>query len=102
MRFDSLSLLSVLQGLYGRLGKAPCAALFVYRPTSFKLACPVTTFAGQLQKAGLVRYSRGSVELLDPAGLEHLACDCRGELQRQRIGLVPLQVGDPTIRLISG
>jgi hypothetical protein len=64
----------------------------------------VNAFATQLQKAGLISYSRGSVELVDPAGLEHLACECRGELRRQRkrIGLEPLPVPDHTIRLVSG
>ena len=64
----------------------------------------VTSFATQLQKAGLIKYSRGSVALVDPEGLEQLACECRRELQdqRQRLGLVPLTVPDHAIRLVSG
>jgi CRP-like cAMP-binding protein len=64
----------------------------------------VNAFATQLQKAGLIKYSRGAVDLVDPAGLEHLACECRGVLQsqRRRIGLEPVTVPDHTIRLVSG
>jgi CRP-like cAMP-binding protein len=63
----------------------------------------VSGFAMQLQKAGLIKYSRGSVKLLDPAGLENVACQCRSELQRQRkrIGLEPRMVPDHTIRLVG-
>lgn len=36
----------------------------------------VTTAAGTLQRAGLIRYSRGKIEILDRAGLEENACEC--------------------------
>lgn len=36
----------------------------------------VTMVAGALQRAGLVEYSRGSVKILDRAGLEAAACHC--------------------------
>ena len=36
----------------------------------------VTIAAGMLQKAGLIRYRRGWIEVLDPAGLEAAACEC--------------------------
>jgi len=36
----------------------------------------VTTAAGALQSAGLIRYSRGKIVILDCAGLERAACDC--------------------------
>jgi CRP-like cAMP-binding protein len=36
----------------------------------------VTIAAGMLQKAGLIRYRRGWIEILDPAGLESAACEC--------------------------
>jgi Mn-dependent DtxR family transcriptional regulator len=64
----------------------------------------VSAFAIQLQKAGLISYARGSVRIIDPAGLEHLACECRKELRRHRarIGLEPLTVTDQGIRLVSG
>jgi CRP-like cAMP-binding protein len=36
----------------------------------------VTETAGSLQRAGLIRYRRGRVEVLDRAGLEAAACGC--------------------------
>ena len=36
----------------------------------------VTVAAGMLQHAGLIRYSRGRVEVLDREGLERAACEC--------------------------
>ena len=36
----------------------------------------VTAAAGTLQRKGLIRYSRGRIHLLDPAGLEKEACEC--------------------------
>ena len=36
----------------------------------------VTIAAGMLQKAGMIRYRRGWIEILDPAGLEAAACEC--------------------------
>jgi CRP-like cAMP-binding protein len=46
----------------------------------------VTAAAGALQDAGLIRYSRGRVTVLDREGLEKAACECygiiRGELER--------------------
>lgn len=36
----------------------------------------VTAAAGALQRKGLIRYSRGRIYLVDPAGLEKEACEC--------------------------
>ena len=36
----------------------------------------VTAAAGTLQRKGLIRYSRGRIHILDPAGLEKEACEC--------------------------
>lgn len=36
----------------------------------------VTVAAGNLQRAGLIRYSRGHIEVLDRAGLEKAVCEC--------------------------
>lgn len=36
----------------------------------------VTMAAGSLQRAGLIRYSRGKIVILDPAKLEDKACEC--------------------------
>jgi len=46
----------------------------------------VTLAAGKLQQAGLIRYSRGTINLLDREGLKSTACECyetvRAEYQR--------------------
>jgi CRP-like cAMP-binding protein len=44
----------------------------------------VTVAAGALQKAGLIRYSRGSVGILDRARLEKKACHCYDVIESQR------------------
>lgn len=44
----------------------------------------ISAVASTLQKAGLVRYSRGRIVLLDPAGLERIACECRSAMRRYR------------------
>ena len=36
----------------------------------------VTEAASHLQAAGLIRYSRGRISVLDRAGLEKAACSC--------------------------
>jgi CRP-like cAMP-binding protein len=48
--------------------------LAVRRPT-------VTLIAQNLQSAGLIRYRRGRITILDRAGLEKLACECVDELR---------------------
>ena len=64
----------------------------------------VTAFASQMQKAGLIRYSRGRVEITDMAGLETRACECRRATQahRARLGLEPLAVPSGGLRLVVG
>jgi CRP-like cAMP-binding protein len=43
----------------------------------------VSAAAGALQQAGLIRYSRGNVTILDRAGLEREACECYGISKRE-------------------
>ena len=38
----------------------------------------VTEAAGNLQRAGLIRYSRGHIDILDRPGLERAVCECYG------------------------
>jgi hypothetical protein len=48
----------------------------------------ITAAAGRLQRAGLINYRRGHIEVLERAGLEARACECyavvRKELNRLR------------------
>ncbi|HZU78078.1 MAG TPA: helix-turn-helix domain-containing protein, partial [Dehalococcoidia bacterium] len=41
----------------------------------------VTLSAGILQAAGLIRYHRGHVTIVDRAGLEAVACECYGVIR---------------------
>jgi CRP-like cAMP-binding protein len=41
----------------------------------------VTAAAGTLQRQGLIRYSRGRIHIVDPAGLEKAACECYGTVR---------------------
>ena len=45
--------------------------LGVHRPA-------VTLAAGALQKAGLSRYSRGQIAILEPDALQEASCECYG------------------------
>jgi CRP-like cAMP-binding protein len=51
----------------------------------------VTLSAGLLQAAGLIRYHRGHVSILDREGLESVACECYGSIKREldRVGVPP-------------
>jgi len=42
----------------------------------------VTVAAGALQDAGLIKYHRGGIRVLDRAGLEAAACECYGVVRR--------------------
>lgn len=50
--------------------------LGVHRPT-------VSLADGILQKAGLISYHRGQMEILDPEGLREGACECYELIQTQ-------------------
>lgn len=43
----------------------------------------VSIVASTLQQAGLIRYSRGRVRVVDRAGLENAACECYGIVTRE-------------------
>jgi CRP-like cAMP-binding protein len=44
----------------------------------------VNPIAGALQRRGLIQYSRGRIDIVDGAGLEQAACDCRRTLTEHR------------------
>jgi CRP-like cAMP-binding protein len=49
----------------------------------------VTEAALKLQKAGLIRYSRGHITVLDRAGLEARTCECYAVVKREYDRLLP-------------
>lgn len=49
----------------------------------------VTVVARTLQASGLIRYSRGVVDILDRSGLEAIACECYGAVRRIYAKLLP-------------
>ena len=43
----------------------------------------ITEIAGQLQQAGIIRYRRGHISVLDRSGLEARACECYGVVKKE-------------------
>jgi CRP-like cAMP-binding protein len=49
----------------------------------------VTESAGKLQNAGLIRYARGRITVLDRPGLEQRSCECYGVVKKEYDRLRP-------------
>jgi len=56
----------------------------------------VTEAAGKLQRAGLIRYTRGRISVIDRPGLEHEVCECYAVVRKEfdRL-LADIPGGDP-------
>jgi CRP-like cAMP-binding protein len=52
----------------------------------------VTESAGNLQSAGLIRYSRGHITVLDRPGLEKRTCECYSVVKKEFDRLLPVGV----------
>ena len=52
----------------------------------------VTEAAGNLQRAGLIRYQRGRISVLDRAGLEQRTCECYAVVKKEYARLLPPNV----------
>lgn len=52
----------------------------------------ITDAAGKLQAAGIIRYSRGHILVLDRAGLEERACECYAVVRKEYDRLLPQPV----------
>jgi CRP-like cAMP-binding protein len=53
----------------------------------------VTVAAAMLQRAGLIRYQRGKVTILDRSGLEEAACECYGVVRSKFQKLMGIAMG---------
>lgn len=53
----------------------------------------VTVAAGHLKKAGLVRYTRNNVQIVDRPGLEAIACECYSSLRDHLRNLIEYDSG---------
>jgi CRP-like cAMP-binding protein len=49
----------------------------------------VTEGATKLQRAGLIKYARGRITVLDRGGLERRTCECYGVVRREYVRLLP-------------
>jgi Mn-dependent DtxR family transcriptional regulator len=52
----------------------------------------VTEGALKLQRAGLIRYARGHMTVLDRRGLEARTCECYAVVKREYERLLPKQI----------
>ena len=55
----------------------------------------VTAAAGSLQRAGLIRYGRGHIEVLDRARLEREVCECYAVVKKEFDRLLTDHFGNP-------
>ena len=58
----------------------------------------VTVVARTLQAAGLIRYSRGVVDIIDRPGLEAITCECYGAVRRNYERLLAQPFGRETVK----
>jgi CRP-like cAMP-binding protein len=56
----------------------------------------VTTVARTLQQAGMVKYTRGKIRILDVEGLRESACECYETIKEQYGQLLPKHPAPPT------
>ncbi len=61
----------------------------------------VTEAAGQLQKAGIIRYSRGRITVLDRPALEARTCECYAVVKAETDRLLPY-AHTPGVRAVDG
>ena len=52
----------------------------------------VTEAAGHLQDAGLIRYKRGHITVVDRTGLEQRVCECYGVVKKEYDRLLPAKI----------
>jgi len=52
----------------------------------------VTEAAGNVQRAGLIKYSRGHITVIDRAGLEARVCECYAVVKKEFDRLLPEKI----------
>lgn len=57
----------------------------------------VTEAAGKLQRAGLIRYNRGRITVLDRLRLESMSCECYEVVRKEFARLLPSQNGQSLV-----
>jgi hypothetical protein len=57
----------------------------------------VSVAAGDLQRQGLIKYSRGQVSILEREGLESASCECYERIRSEYSRLVPLNCPRPPV-----
>ena len=57
----------------------------------------ITEVAVRLQQAGVIRYRRGHISVLDRSGLEQRACECYGVMTREHSRLMVPAVPAPVV-----
>jgi CRP-like cAMP-binding protein len=64
----------------------------------------VTSAAANLQHAGLIRYQRGHILVLDRAGLEEHCCECYAVLKREtdRLSQIPIRFTNTPAPILAG
>lgn len=62
----------------------------------------VTGVAFRLQKAGVIRYARGRLAVLDPVGLGRRACECHSQIEKEYRRLLPAATAEIGFALSCG
>jgi hypothetical protein len=57
----------------------------------------VTLAAGALQRAGLIRYQRGHIHIVDRAGLEAASCECYETVRQDIDRLLAVESKSPIV-----
>jgi CRP-like cAMP-binding protein len=61
----------------------------------------VTEAAGALQRAGIIRYRRGHIEVLERHGLEARACECYAAVRKEMHRLLPVALHRPGMPAVT-
>ena len=72
-----------------RVRLAGCLAAILLTPVVTPAGGGVTEGALKLQYAGLIRYARGRITVLDRPGLEKRTCECYAVVKREYDRLLP-------------